>query len=393
MIHIARRDLLKQSLAAVATAFALPSGMAANGPAAASEPATRGIPSHLKGYEHLYRRDSRGASLRWFQDAKFGLFIHYGLYSLDSVHPFQQMRQKIPVKTYEKLTQRFTAKRFDVDAICDLALDTGMKYVTLVAKHCEGFCLWSTRRTDFNSVKSAAKRDFVAEMVKACNKRGLGFFAFYEHGFDWRHPHGPRRKDYNHPLAEIEYPTPEPNYAHDAAYDLNHYVDYVYAQITELLTQYGPIAGIWLDGIAGPCSGDKTKFRCQELYDQIHRLQPHALVSYKFGLLGTEDFRAPERGQLKNIKPDDRSKPVELCEPLNEGWGYVKDAKHHNADWVMQQLAYTRRQKMNYLLNIGPLGDGSVYPDDVRTLREVGKRLRRDGWPSERTTTNVALPE
>jgi alpha-L-fucosidase len=324
------------------------------------------------------------ASLQWFRDAKFGLFVHYGLFSLGGVHPFYQFREKIPVRVYEKRAERFTAENFDADFICDLALAAGMKYVNLVTKHCDGFCLWDTELTDFNSVNSAAGRDLVAEMVKACNKRGLGFFAFYEHGFDWRHPHAPRRKDFDTKLVEVNYPEPEPTYAYGDDYDLDKYLDFASDQVAELLTNYGPIAGIWLDGIAVPLSGDRKRFRCQQLYDRIHALQPHAMVSYKHGVTGTEDFRAPERWQLRKIKPGDNTKPVELCESLSPGWGYVKGAEHHDADWAWKRLAFTREKGMNYLLNIGPLGDGSVHPEDLVTLREVGQRLRKQGWPGLR---------
>jgi alpha-L-fucosidase len=240
-------------------------------------------------------------------------------------------------------------------------------------------------------MKAAAGRDLVGEMVKACNRRGLGFFAFYEHGFEWHHPHGPRRKDFKTRLAEVPYPTPEPAYAHGAEYDLNKYLDYASDQVAELLTNYGPIAGIWLDGIAVPLSGDRRTFRCQELYDRIHALQPHALVSYKHGVTGTEDFKAPERSQLRHIEAGDPSVPVELCEPLNAGWGHVKGKPHRDADWVWKRLAFTRAKGMNYLLNIGPLGDGSVHPQDVATLKEVGRRLRKYGWPEPAGTLEGAV--
>lgn len=366
-----RRQFIRTCLAGTA-------GAAWARASAAEKPAA--IPSHLKGREAEFRAHPREAALAWFRDAKFGLFIHYGLYSLDGIHPFEQHRLRTPVAEYGKKAARFTAERFDAGALCDLALQAQMKYVTLVTKHCDGFCLWDTRQTDFNSVRSAAKRDLVAGMVAACNARGLGFFAFYEYGFEWRHPHGPRRKDFPTAITEVPYPTPEPAYAQGADYDLDRYIDYAHAQIGELLTRYGPIAGIWLDGVAVPLSGDRGRFRCQELYDRIHALQPHALVSFKHGVTGTEDFHAPERQQLQHVKPGD-AKPTELCEALNPSWGYVKTEAHRDADWVMQRLAFTREKGMNYLLNVGPIADGSPLPADVATLKEVGRRIRADGWP------------
>jgi alpha-L-fucosidase len=384
-----RREFLK-SVAWAGSALAVGRTLPAWGAAADD------IPQHLKNHADLYRQNQRKASLQWFRDARFGLMVHYGLFSLDGVHSFYQWQKKVPVREYEKRVRQFAAAKFDADVIADLAAAAGMKYITFVTKHCDGFCLWDTRQTDFNSMKSPAKRDLVGEMVKACNQRGLGFFAFYEHGFEWHHPHGPRRKDFNIALSEVPYPTPEPTYAHGKDYDLNRYLDYASNQIAELLTNYGPIAGVWLDGVMLPLSAkDPGIFRCQELYDRIHKLQPHALVSYKHGVTGTEDFKAPEAFQLQHIKPGQETKPVELCEALNSSWSYVKGEKHRDANWVWQRLAFCRGKEMNYLLGAGPIGDGSIYPADVNTLREVGRRLRTQGWPKGKNKLEgpVEVPE
>ncbi|MCP5113715.1 MAG: hypothetical protein GY953_23010 [bacterium] len=244
----------------------------------------------------------RDANIEWFRNARLGLFIHYGLYSLDGSHAFLQHRQTIPVREYEQRKHQFTAERFDAEQIADLASDAGIRYINLVAKHCEGFCLWNTRQTDFNSVQSPAKRDLVEEIANACARRNLSLFLFYEHGFDWRHPHGPRRTDFPVDLCEVPYAEPEPFYVHGADYDLQNYNDFVSAQIAELLANYGPVAGIWLDGAAVPASGDRRKFRLLELYDLIHQAQPQTIISYKWGITGTEDFLAPEKQQLTRLK-------------------------------------------------------------------------------------------
>ena len=146
------------------------------------------------------------------------------------------------------------------------------------------------------------------------------------------------------------------------------------AQVTELLTNYGPIGAIWLDGFSTPASRRKKigEFQIQELYDHIHSLQPQVLVSYKQGLLGTEDFKAPER------KFKGKSEvPLELCDTLQpHGWGYTKkdDGKHKSADQVMKMLENAKKLKANLLLNTGPLPDGSIHPEDIKTLKEVGRR-------------------
>jgi len=346
-----------------------------------SDAAPASLPSYLAGYEDVYSRDPRQAALQWFTAARFGLFLHYGLYSLEGIHPFEQWRRRTPVRQYERKMDRFTAEKFDADFIADLARDAQMRYVNLVTKHCEGFCLWATHQTSFNSVHAAAQRDLVAAMARACRVRKLGLFLFYEHGFDWRHPHGPRQRDWPGPsITEVPYATPEPTYAQGAAYDLNRYVEYVSAQIEELLTGYGPIAGIWLDGAAVPASGDHRRFQLQALYDKVHRLQPQTLVSYKWGITGTEDFSAPEKGQVARV--GQRSKPMEICESLSPGWGYVKNEPHHDVDWVIQRLREAGRSSANLLLNTGPLGDGSLYPQDIETLRAVGRSIRQHGFPA-----------
>ena len=344
--------------------------------AAAAQP-----PPHLARYGELWSKDPRAASVQWFREARFGLFIHYGLYSLEGRHEWLMFREKVRPADYAKLAERFTAERFDADAICELALAAEMKYVNLVAKHCDSFCLWDTKLTDFNSVRSPAKRDLVAEMARACEKRGLGLFVFYEHGFDWRHPHGPAPWDWKSPNVRPAYDPPDPWYAPREKYDFQKYLDYVTGGIRELLTNYGPVAGVWLDGASIPASGDASKFRCPELYSLIRRLQPHALISYKWGIEGSEDFLAPEKIQLDRVR-DRRGRPMEVCWTTQKGsWGWKADAAHLTVEEAWQELQRASELDANLLLNIGPLADGSVHPEQQRILREMGARIRKQGFP------------
>jgi len=330
------------------------------------------VPSYLRGFEKPYAQDPRQAALDWFRQARFGLFMHYGLYSLLERHEWVQLREKIPVAEYAKLKDRFTAEKFDPDFITDLALEAGMRYVNITTRHHDSFCLFATKQTDFNSVNSPAKRDLVGELAEACRKKGLGQFFYYSHGRDWRHPDAPNNDEWGG-SARPKYDPPDPAYHYGKDHDLQRYVAFVRAQITELLTQYGPVAGIWLDGIGTTRSGDTAQFHCQELYDHIHSLQPQVLVSYKQGLLGTEDFFAPEH---KGVA-DPQGKPMEICTTLQrKGWGYVKDSQHIGPDDVMKKLDDAAAQHANLLLNTGPLPDGSIHPQDVATLREVGRRLK-----------------
>jgi alpha-L-fucosidase len=338
------------------------------------------MPSYLKGYEEQYKADPRKAALKWFSEARFGLFMHYGLYSILGRHEWVQFRESIPVAEYAKLKDQFTAEKFNADFITDLVLAANMKYVNITTRHHDSFCLFDTAQTDFKSTNSPAKRDLVKELADSCAKKGLGLCLYYSHGRDWRHPHAPNNDEWGG-SARPKYKDPEPAYATGSGHDLQKYVAFVRAQVTELLKNYGPIAAIWLDGIATPLSRKERvgEFHCQELYDHIHSLQPQVLVSYKQGLLGTEDFMAPER-HWKGVPP----KPLELCDTLQPGaWGYTKadDGKHKSADEVMKMLAKAAALPANLLLNTGPLPDGSIHSEDVTTLREVGRRIRETGYP------------
>lgn len=367
---LSRRDFLASTGAAAWVATMGASRLAA------TQPAPK-MPSYLKGYEAAYAVNPRTAAVQWFREAKFGLFLHYGLYSLEARHEWVQLREKIPVATYARLKDRFTAAKFDADAITDLALAAQMRYVNITTRHHDSFCLFSTKQTDFNSVNSLARRDLVGELAEACRRKGLGLCLYYSHGRDWRHPHAPNNDEWGG-SARPAYDPPEPSYAYGKAHDLNRYLDFMTAQITELLTNYGPVAVIWLDGIGVPVTGDRTKFKCQELYDHIHRLQPQVLVSYKQGLLGTEDFFAPEHKAIE--KPGDR--PMEICSTLQEkSWGFHSRNRHLSTDEAWAKLVAARKARANLLLNAGPVGDGSIHQNHVQVLREIGSRIKSDGFP------------
>ena len=384
-IMINRRDMIKTGVACAGASLLSPISF---GKTVLGMNAVK-VPSYLKGYEDLYAGNPRQAALDYFRNAKFGLFIHYGLYSLlegfwqdkKSAAEWIQLRSKIRVKEYEKLAKRFTAEKFDADFITDMTLNAGMKYINLTTRHHDSFCLFDSKYTDFKSTNSAAKRDLVAELAEQCRQKGLGFYLYYSHGRDWRHPHAPNNGDWGG-SARPKYDPPETYYKYGKEHDLQIYVEFMKNQITELLTNYGPIGAIWLDGFSTPNSRkDKIHlFRIQELYDHIHSLQPQVLVSYKQGLLGTEDFKAPERKFKGTSKV-----PLELCDTLQpHAWGHHRqdDQNHKTADQVMDMLKKAKGLGANLLLNTGPLPDGSIHPADVKTLQEVGRRLRQGSLQS-----------
>lgn len=370
--------------------------MPSNGSPNAAPP----LPAYLRDHAELYRADPRAAALWWFQQARFGLFMHYGLYSLYGRGEWALFHDKIPLDEYDRLADHFAAERFDADAITDLALDAGMRYVNLTTRHHDSFCLFDSKATDFKSTNSPAKRDLVAELAEACHRKGLGLFLYYSYAADWRHPYFMSREQCL--WARPHYAEPEPRYLYRDKPDFAHYMAFVHTQLEELLTNYGPIAGIWFDPVL-PYYAQPDLFPIDETYALIRRLQPQALISFKQGANGDEDFCAPERSNVSLVEAARKNfgdaaaavaqraaernagKPREVCDTLQPGvWGYRADDdhRHRGPDDAETLMANAAALGANLLLNTGPLPDGSIPAEDVQTLREVGKRLRTRGWPA-----------
>lgn len=338
---------------------------------------TANVPRYLSDHAETYHTDPRSAAIQWFREAKFGLFMHYGLYSLlegEWENPYVNNKGSewirwaapIPFHEYAQLRERFTAEAFNADSICSLAVEAGMKYVNLTTQHHDGFCLWDTSTTDFSSKHAPAGRDLVSELTDACSRYGLGCFLYYSHGRDWWHPDGPDTGNDQHGYNSSKPICPEDrNHLHygDNVH-LDRYLDLVDQQVAELCN-YPNVAGIWLDGIGGfkdLQNRGKDISRVQTLYDQIHASSPHILVSYKQGMTYTEDFYAPERNIREGTLPSD-GRPYEICTTLQpRSWGYKKadDGQHHGPDWVMEQLAEAAAIPANLLLNTGPKADGTT---------------------------------
>lgn len=343
------------------------------------------VPPHLQAYADLYHQDPRDANLRWFKDAGFGMFIHYGLYSLIGRGEWVQLRDTIPPDEYALLMDDFVADHFNADLITDLAISAGMKYITITTKHHDGFCLFRTEHTDFNSLNAPCGRDLISEMAEACDKKGLGLFLYYSYAADWKHPYFYNRED-GWLSARPAYQTRPESYAYENPEDFGIYVDFVHAQLEELLTQYPNIAGIWFDPIMGFYANPDV-FPIDETYSLIRNRSPHALISFKQGANGTEDFVAPERGGgakvgeqfeiARKVHEMNRNKPKEVCNTmqphiagLGASWGYNKamDGHHLDVHAVKKLLKDAKNENYNLLLNIGPLPDGSVHPEDWAAL-------------------------
>ena len=346
------------------------------------------IPIYLEDYNELYLENPREANLTWFKDSKFGMFIHYGLYSQLEKGEWIQLRDTIEVSEYAKLKDSFNPVNFNADEITELALDAGMKYITITAKHHDGFALFSTSESDFNSINSPAKRDLIKELYDSCKEKGLGLFLYYSYAADWKHPYFYSREE-GWKSARPAYKNKQPEYKYKLRDDFRKYIDFAHNQILELLNQYPEIAGIWLDPIMGFYSNPEI-FPIEETYQLIRSNNKHVLISFKQGANGDEDFSAPEHNFSARVGSQfeisrkiyelNKDKPKEVCTTLQvapKHWGYDKRSKHVGVDKVFEIYSNTIANNYNLLLNVGPLPDGSIHEEDINTLISLGKKIKK----------------
>ncbi len=378
-----RREFIRLSVLSGAATFILPGVISC-------DVQNNSVPYWLSGLENDFLKDPNQAALTWFKDARYGMLIHYGLYSLLGRQEWVQFTEKIPVKAYEKLKDDFTAKNFDADFITDLLLESGMKYLNVMARHHDSFCLWDTGYSDFKSTNSPARRDLIGELSDQCNKKGIALFLSYSHGRDWRHPHAPNPDIYKSYSTRPAYEDPELYYKYGNEHDLGIYVEFAQNQVKELLSNYGNIAGISFGGASTILSGPKEPFMLPELYKIIRKLQPHALISYGSGVTGNEDVFTFLRHMPEKAS---HSENIEVCDTLQpQGWGYASEdnRKHKTEKKVMEMLSDSSESFCNLLLNTGPLPDGEIHPEDIATLTGVGKYIRRNGFPDSGLLTKTS---
>jgi len=355
------------------------------------------IPYYLKKHVKTYRENPRAASLAWFEDARMGMFIHWGVWG--KYHEAWSMyRKTIPLDEYIKTAREVDASGFDAKAIVKLAEESGMRYITFVAKHHDGFCLWNSKYSTFDSWDYPMKRDFVAELAQACRARKMPLFIYYSLGIDWTHPYFIDNSLYKN--ARPNYPAKPDYFKYQKPEDFVHYTQFCKDQLRELSTNYGTIAGFWFDPLGGVLANSEL-FNTQEIYDEIHKYQPHALIHFKTGVTGTEDVLVGER-ELRSISSFYSGKDAnsqKIARLSDEAWqrNMVKKAEvavtsQRNWEWspaygcvssdeLWKMLEGAAHQNANLLLNFGPKPDGSI-PEDVATnFRQLGERIRKEGYP------------
>jgi alpha-L-fucosidase len=314
----------------------------------------------------------RVAARQWYRDAKFGMFVHWGVYSLLGQGEWVMQNREIPVGAYEWLASTFDPVKFDARAWVSLAKAAGMRYITITARHHDGFSMFATSATRYNIVDwTPFKRDPLKELADECQRQGVKLFFYYSQ-LDWHHP------DY-WPRGRTGLKTGRPERG-----DWSRYVDFMERQLTELLTNYGPIGGIWFDGMWDKPDAD---WRLAHTYTLLHRLQPAALIvpnhhqaplpgedvqTFEQDLPGanTAGFNTEQIGQL----------PLETSLTMNDSWGFnITDRRYKSVRELIRYLVRAAGRDANLLLNVGPRPDGTIPPEAEERLRELGRWLATYG--------------
>ncbi len=327
----------------------------------------------------------KDARMKWWRDARFGLFIHWGLYSIPAGQwdgkqiggggEWIMETARIPVNEYEKLAGQFNPVKFDADQWVRLAKDAGMKYIVITSKHHDGFCLWDSKVSSYDIIDAAPfKRDVLKELSKACRKHKIKL-CFYHSIMDWHHPdaQAPHYPTYNTSQKK------NPNFSR--------YVEnYLKPQINELIAGYGPLGVLWFDGEWIP---EWNQEYGKDMYRFVRGLQPDIIINNRVssGRMGLEgmteegsfsgDFGTPEQQIPSRGLP---GVDWESCMTMNDTWGY----KSFDNDWkstqqLVRNLVDIASKGGNYLLNVGPTSEGIIPQPSVERLKEIGQWMKVNG--------------
>jgi len=315
----------------------------------------------------------RLAARDWYRDAKFGMFIHWGVYSLLGSGEWVMQNRGIRVPEYEWLATSFNPVRFDAEEWVSTAKAAGMRYITITSRHHDGFSMFGSKVTKYNIVDwTPFRRDPLKELAEACRRHGLKLFFYYSQ-LDWHHP------DY-WPRGGTGQNTGR---ADEGTWD--RYLDFMDAQLEELLTGYGPLGGIWFDGM---WDKPQAPWRLDRTYALIHRLQPAALIvpnHHKAPLPGEDvqtfeqDLPGANTAGWNNAEISTRL-PLETSLTMNNSWGFnVTDRNFKSTTQLIHYLVRAAGNGANLLLNVGPRPDGTIQPEAVERLKEMGRWMDQFG--------------
>ena len=328
---------------------------------------------------------ARNERTRWFSSDRFGMFIHWGLYSIPARGEWVRSVERISNEAYQPYFEEFNPSQYNPKIWAALARQAGMKYAVLTAKHHDGFCLFDSQLTDYKSTNTLCRRDLVREYVEAFRAEGLKVGLYYSL-LDWHHPDYPAYGDQRHPMRDNE------EYK-GRSQDFSRYVEYLHGQVRELLTNYGRIDIIWFDFSYDKMSGETWK--AAELVGMARTLQPQILIDNRLGGSGESnrnfgsknppvyagDFACPEQIIPPEglVDEDGQSVPWEACLTLNKNWGYAAaDKDFKSPQQVVRALVECVSKNGNMLLNVGPNARGEIPAECVQILTEVGEWMSRN---------------
>ncbi|RDC56965.1 alpha-L-fucosidase [Pedobacter chinensis] len=333
----------------------------------------------------------------WFGQARFGLFIHWGPFSIPGSGEWVMNQRKLTVHNYTNLKDFFNPVDFNAAQWVSMAKNAGMKYITLITRHHDGFSMWDTKYSDFNIMNTPYQKDVVKMMADECHKQGIQLYLYYSL-LDWR------REDYPHETGRTGQ-----NSGRKGKGDYASYLQFMKNQLTELLTNYGEIGGIWFDGhwdqTAPEGEKDRTSrldWKYDEIYSLIHKLQPQCMIGNNHHLtpFPGEDFQMFERdlpGENKSglsfQKASDQL-PLETCETISDSWGYnLSDTTYKTPKQLIEMLVKAAGLGSNLLLNIGPMPNGKIQPEFQERLAQVGDWLKVYGESIYNTQAGFIKPQ
>jgi alpha-L-fucosidase len=323
---------------------------------------------------------TREERTRWFLQERFGMFIHWGLYSIPARGEWIRGNERMSFERYKTYFDEFDASRYNPKEWAKAAKAAGQKYAVLTTKHHDGFCLFDSKLTDFKATNTPAGRDLVREYVDAFREEGIKVGLYYSI-IDWNHDDYPGYGDKAHPDRDNES-------AKDKPIDFDRYLTYMHGQVKELLTNYGKIDIMWFDFSYDNMTGEKWK--ATELIRMIRSIQPDIIIDNRLGgnIRAAEpeeyagDFFSPEQiippGGILDVLG--ASIPWEACITLNDNWGYHStDKNYKSAKQIIRTLVECVSKNGNLLLNVAPDAKGEINRESLDVLRDVGEWLRLNG--------------
>lgn len=339
---------------------------------------------------------SKMPDTKWFEEARLGMFVHFGPYSVLGAGEWVMQNRPIKTDDYKRLQDFFNPQEFNAQEWVKIAKDSGAKYITFTSRHHDSFSNWDTRQSDWNIMNTPYGKDLIKQLADECHKEGLKLVLYYSL-LDWM------RTDYQYETGRTGKGTGRTQES-----DWNSYINFMKSQLTELLTNYGPIAGIWFDGHWDQTENENrtdsttnVDWHYSEIYELIHSLQPECLIANNHHLppFAGESYQIFERDVPGENKAGHSGQevsglPLETCQTINGAWGFnITDDKFKSTAELLHLLIRTAGTGANLLLNVGPMPNGKIQPESVERLRQLGDWMREYGHTISGTKQGFVSPQ